>query len=309
MVSDLTPEESKALRAGAKPANKARQLARLMRPHQWVKNGFVLVGALFSRAWHTPLTIRAALLAMLAFCLTSSAVYVFNDWHDMAQDREHPKKRARPLAAGTVSVPVALGFLVVLLASGLAVGWLASPVVFGLLLAYILINIGYSQGLKHVVILDVFLIASGFMLRLLAGTVGVGIAPSQWLLLCGMMMALFLGFSKRRAELYALNGNGGTHRQVLEQYSPVLLDNMIVITAACVVLMYSLYTTSPATVQLQRTEGLIYTVPFVIYGIFRYLYSLHAKKGGGDPAQELIRDPHVLLAVAGWLATVLYLIS
>jgi 4-hydroxybenzoate polyprenyltransferase len=289
--------------------NAATEILRLLRPQQWVKNGFVLAGALFSRAWQQPETLRWVLTALAAFCLTASAVYVFNDLQDREKDRNHPKKRSRPLAAGTVKPGLASGLCVVLLVSGLGLGWLASPLAAVLLAVYIAVNIGYSKGLKDVVLLDVFLIAGGFMLRLLVGTVGVGIAPSQWLLLCGMMLALFLGFSKRRAELYALNGNSGQHRPVLEQYSPVLLDNLITITAACVVLCYGLYTTSPATVQLHKTESLIYTVPFVIYGIFRFLYTLHIKQSGGDPAQELFRDPHILGAVAGWLTTVLYLIS
>ena len=164
-------------------------------------------------------------------------------------------------------------------------------------------------GLKHIVILDVFIIASGFMLRILAGTVGVAIAPSQWLLLCGLMMALFLGFAKRRAELYALNGNGPSPRRVLSHYQPVLLDNMIVVTATCVILTYSLYTMNPATIQVHHTESLIYTVPFVIYGIFRYIYSLHQQTVGSDPALQIFRDPHLLLAIVGWLVVTLWLIS
>jgi 4-hydroxybenzoate polyprenyltransferase len=286
-----------------------RHLVRLMRPHQWIKNGFVLVGTLFGRAWHQPQIVRQVLLALLAFCLTSSAVYIFNDWRDREQDRQHPKKRLRPLAAGTVSSGAALALLAVLLATGLGAGFLASWKVLALLLVYVTVNICYSQGLKHIVILDVFLVASGFMIRLLAGTTGIGIEPSQWLLLCGLMMALFLGFAKRRAEIYTLENGGGEHRRVLAEYNPSALDSMIIITAGCVVMMYSLYTTSPATIQLHRTSALIYTVPFVIYGLFRYLYTLHAKQGGGDPAQELVRDPHILGALVGWLATVIWLIS
>jgi 4-hydroxybenzoate polyprenyltransferase len=177
-----------------------------------------------------------------------------------------------------------------------------------ILASYALINVAYSLGVKHIVVLDVFAIASGFMLRILAGTVGVGIPPSQWLLLCGLMIALFLGFSKRRAELYA-TGEDMSHRRVLENYHPVFLDKMIVLTATCVILTYSLYTLSPVTIQTHKTDALIHTVPFVMYGIFRYIYSLHNQTGGTEPAREIFRDPHVLIAIVGWLAVTLWLIS
>jgi len=163
--------------------------------------------------------------------------------------------------------------------------------------------------LKHVVLLDVFIIAGGFMLRILAGTTGVGIAPSQWLLLCGLMIALFLGFAKRRAELYNLRDDETAHRKVLNNYQPVLLDKMIVVTATCVILSYSLYTMSPATIATHKTDQLIYTVPFVMYGIFRYIYALHSHNTGSDPAQEVFRDPHILASVVGWLILTLWLIS
>jgi 4-hydroxybenzoate polyprenyltransferase len=198
--------------------------------------------------------------------------------------------------------------MILLLAVSFVLGGMVSRAVIIILLIYVLVNIAYSVHLKHVVILDVFIIASGFMLRILAGTIGVGIAPSQWLLLCGLMMALFLGFAKRRAELYALSDEGPTHRRVLGHYQPVLLDNMIVVTATCVILTYSLYTMSPATIQVHHTESLIYTVPFVIYGIFRYIYSLHRQNAGGDPALQIFRDPHLLAAIVGWLVVTLWLL-
>ena len=174
----------------------------------------------------------------------------------------------------------------------------------------VLSDFGFALGAGEV---GVFVGPSGCgkstMLRILAGTVGIGIAPSQWLLICGLMMALFLGFTKRRAELYALNENGSMHRKVLSVYQPVVLDNMIVVTATCVVLTYSLYTMSPETLQYHHTKSLIYTVPFVMYGIFRYLYSLHRQTAGGDPAVEIFRDPHILLAIVGWLLVTLWLIA
>jgi 4-hydroxybenzoate polyprenyltransferase len=249
------------------------------------------------------------LLTAIAFSLMASGVYVINDLLDKESDLNHPRKRHRPLAAGTVSSGAASVLMIALVLAALVLCLLVATKVLALLSIYLLVNIAYSLRLKHVVILDVFIIASGFMLRILAGTVGVGIAPSQWLLLCGLMMALFLGFAKRRAELYALSGDGPTHRKVLSHYQPVLLDNMIVVTATCVILSYSLYTLSPATIQFHHTESLIYTVPFVIYGIFRYIYSLHQQVAGSDPALQIFRDPHLLLAIAGWLVVTLWLIS
>lgn len=280
-----------------------------MRPRQWVKNGFVLMGILFANAWRQPGMLQRVLLTALAFSLIASGVYVLNDLLDRARDLDHPTKRFRPLAAGKVPVTVAIALLIVLWIAGGALGLLVSRAVLLILVAYVAINLLYSLGLRQVVILDVFLIASGFMLRILAGTLGVGIAPSQWLLICGFMVALFLGFAKRRAELYALSGETSSHRRVLEHYQPVLLDKMIVVTATCVILTYSLYTMSPVTVQNHHTESLIYTAPFVVYGIFRYIYTLHHQQTGTEPANEIFRDPHILLAIAGWLIVTLWLLS
>jgi 4-hydroxybenzoate polyprenyltransferase len=288
--------------------NQVVHLVRLLRPRQWIKSSFVFTGLLFARAWHEPQLRLKVILTAVAFSLTASGVYVINDFLDRESDLNHPLKKQRPLAAGLVSNTAAISLLLVLVAGSLALGSYVSRKVMFILSIYLIVNIAYSIHLKHVVILDVFIIASGFMLRILAGTIGVGIAPSHWLLLCGLMMALFLGFAKRRAELYALSEDGPTHRKVLSHYQPVLLDNMIVVTATCVILTYSLYTMSPATVQAHHTESLIYTVPFVIYGIFRYIYSLHRQTAGSDPALHIFRDPHLLVAIAGWLILSLWLI-
>jgi 4-hydroxybenzoate polyprenyltransferase len=280
-----------------------------MRPRQWVKNSFVFTGLLFANAWRDPQLRWKVLIIAVAFSLIASGVYIINDLLDRESDLNHPLKKNRPLSSGAVSPAAAFSLLMVLVTGALVLGFLVSFKVLALLSIYLLLNIAYSLRLKHVVILDVFIIASGFMLRILAGTVGAGIAPSQWLLLCGLMMALFLGFAKRRAELYALTGDGPTHRKVLSHYQPVLLDHMIVVTATCVILTYSLYTMSPATIQVHHTESLIYTVPFVIYGIFRYIFALHRQTAGSDPALQIFRDPHLLLAIAGWLIVTIWLIT
>lgn len=294
-------------------------LLRLMRPLQWVKNGFVLVGLLFGHAWNDPLRVSQALLACAAFCLLSSAVYVMNDLIDREADRRHPLKRRRPLASGAVGVPAALALMTACLAGGYALVALSDSRAAWLFYAYVALNVAYTLGLKHVVVLDVFIIAAGFMLRILAGTLGIGIAPSQWLLLCGLMLTLFLGFAKRRAELGTLaasakpgdaaSGHAAGHRRVLEHYSTALLDQMMTVATAGTIVSYSLYTVSPETLALHGTPHLIYTVPFVIYGMFRYLFLLHRRGGGGDPAQQLLTDPHLLAALAGWVALVLLMLG
>jgi 4-hydroxybenzoate polyprenyltransferase len=282
---------------------------KLLRPHQWVKSGFVFVGLLFSHGWNDPQLVLQVVLAAAAFSFAASAVYVGNDLADRERDRQHPQKCRRPLASGAIGVPAALALGGTCLAAASVFAWLASPAVAAVIAAYLLLNVGYTLGLKHVVLLDVFIISAGFMLRLLAGTLGVGIAPSHWLLLCGLMVTLFLGFAKRRAELKTLDGDAGEHRQVLEEYDPVLLDKLIGICAAATIVSYSLYTVSAETQALHGTPHLMATVPFVVYGIFRYLYLLHRRAGGGDPAAELLSDRHLLAACAGWLVAVLAILS
>ena len=289
--------------------NKVLDLLRLMRPHQWVKNAFVFTGLLFGHAWHDPNLVTQVVMAFAAFCLVSSAVYVFNDIVDLEQDRLHPKKCQRPLAAGKVGLSAAVMLAVLLGVLGLVLAYSASPKVLLILVGYALMNIAYTLRLKHVVILDVFIIATGFMLRILAGTLGVGIPPSQWLLLCGLMVTLFLGFTKRRAEIIALAEDKAAHRKVLEHYSPVLLDKMIGITAAGLIMSYSLYTMNPDTIRIHGTANLIYTVPFVMYGVFRYIYLLHHQSRGGDTAHDLVRDPHLFIVVGAWLAATILLIA
>ena len=284
-------------------------LIRLLRPQQWLKNGFVLVGLLFGHAWRDPAKLEQALWAFIAFCLLASAIYVFNDLIDREQDRCHPKKRHRPLAAGSVTVPAALVLMGACLVGGVTIALTRAGEAPWVFFAYVVLNIAYTLGLKHIVVLDVFMIAAGFMLRLLAGTLGLGIAPSQWLLLCGLMLTLFLGFAKRRAELSALAEGSANHRRVLEQYSKALLDQFITIATACTVVSYSLYTVSPETVAMHGSNHLMLTVPFVLYGMLRYLFLLHRRGGGGDPSQELVGDPHMAIAVAGWLAMVVAVLT
>ena len=288
--------------------NQLPLLLKLLRPHQWIKSGFVFVGLLFGHVWSNGALVQQVLLAAAAFSLAASAIYVFNDMADRERDREHPEKRNRPLASGKVNPAQALILGGVCLIAALGFAASASLAVLAIVSSYVLLNVAYSLRLKHIVLLDVFIIAAGFMLRILAGTLGVGIAPSHWLLLCGLMLTLFLGFAKRRAELNALVGHGGSHRKVLDDYDPILLDELTGICAGGAIISYSLYTVSAETLAMHGTGNLIYTVPFVMYGIFRYLYLLHRRGGGGDPSAALLQDYHLLGAFCGWLASVLLLL-
>jgi len=284
-------------------------LLELLRPRQWVKNGFVLIGLLFGHAWREAALVGAALAATGAFCLASSAVYAFNDAQDAAQDRRHPDKRARPVARGAVSVAGARVVAAFFGAAALALALRVGTTQAALVAAYLAISGAYSLGLKRVPVLDVVIIAAGFMLRLLAGTLGIGIAPSNWLIACGFLLTLFLGFGKRRAEIGRLAGEAGRHRAVLEDYSVGFLDKAIVLCAAGMTAAYAAYTLSAETARLHGTGSLAWTLPWVLLGTSRYLYRLKRRGGGGDPADELLRDPILGAAVAGWLATVLWLIG
>ena len=270
-------------------------LIRLMRPHQWLKNTFVFAGLVFSQAWQDgPLAWRVA-QSFAAFCCFSSMVYILNDWHDRASDALHPAKRHRPLATGAVSAPAALALAGLLLAAGL---WLAAGnrtllVVLGL---YVALNLAYSWRLKRVPVVDVSIIATGFMLRLLAGTLAVGIPPSRWLLLTGIFVTLFFGFCKRKAESFQ---EKASHRAVLAHYPAALLDTYIAVTLTATLTTYSLFASSPEA-QLQHGERLLYTVPVVVFGMLRYTYQVHRGRGE-DVARDLLRDPWLLSAGALWL--------
>lgn len=284
-------------------------LIKLMRPHQWTKSLFVFTGLVFGHAWGDLALTYSVVLAAVAFSLISSGVYVANDIFDVESDRKHPHKKHRPIAAGKITTSLAAVWAAVLVALALGIGFWINTQVFVLLLIYVALNAGYSAGLKQIVILDVFIIAAGFMLRILVGTEGVGIPPSQWLLLCGLMITLFLGFAKRRAELMVVAESGQKSRKVLQQYDPVSLDAFIAITATGAVISYGLYTLSGDTIRVHGTQDLIYTLPFVIYGVMRYIFLLHRHQRGEDPAKELVTDPHIIVTVLAWAASILYLIS
>lgn len=283
----------------------------LLRPHQQIKNGFVLVGVLFAKRWDLEILTLAG-VAFLAFCSMASAAYIVNDIFDLEADRQHPVKRHRPLASGQVGLKTAYSLAGALSGLALALAALISGYVVGLITAYALLQLAYSWCLKHWAVLDVFVISAGFMLRLLAGTLGLGIFPSAWLLLCGLMLTLFLGFAKRRAELQMVvelaPGDQGLTRRVLDEYTSAMVENFLAISAACTILTYSLYTVSPETVAMHG-PNLIYTVPFVVYGIFRYLFLLHRQGKGQDTASDLVQDPQLLAVVFGWVGVTMWLLG
>ncbi|CAN7452952.1 decaprenyl-phosphate phosphoribosyltransferase [Polaromonas sp. LjRoot131] len=271
-------------------------LVRLMRPHQWLKNVFVFAGLVFSQNWQDTALDWRVFHAFAAFCCLSSMVYIINDWHDRASDALHPTKRKRPLASGAVALPVALVLAGLLLVAGLLLA-AGNRTLLVLLAAYVLLNLAYSWRLKQVPVVDVSIIASGFMLRLLAGTVAVGIPPSRWLLLTGIFVALFLGFSKRKAESFH---EEASRRAVMAHYPSALLDTFMAVTMTATLTTYSLFATSPEA-QLQHGERLLYTVPVVIFGMLRYTYQVH-RGHGEDVARDMLRDPWILAAGALWLA-------
>lgn len=276
-------------------------LLRLMRPQQWIKNLFVLAPLMFAAVATQRGPVLDALGAFLAFCLAASAVYAFNDVLDRKEDQAHPIKKNRPVASGKVSIGAALTLAAVLAVGTLAISWTIRPLLAGLIAFYMALNLLYSVKLKHMVILDVFCIASFFVLRLLAGAVAIPVKASVWLLLCGGLLALYLGFAKRRHELVLLGDQSADHRSVLSHYSPVFLDQMSVVLLSVTIVSYIMYALTSETAQRVGSEALSYGTPFVLYGVFRYLYLVH-KHDKGSPTETVLTDVPLLIDVGLWLA-------
>ena len=278
-----------------------------LRPRQWVKNLFVFAGVIFSQQLLTP-RVWLALAAFAVFCGLSGAIYLFNDVADADKDRLHESKRLRPVASGALPPGAAVGFGVLLLAGCLAAAFRLSPS-FGLVaLAYGALLTAYSVWLKHVVILDVLTVAAGFVLRAVAGAVAVDVEISGWLLICTILIALFLALGKRRHEYRSLTGDAAAHRPILAEYSEGFLDQMISVVTASTVTTYALYTMSPETVAKFHTRLLPLTLPFVLYGIFRYLYLLYRRDLGGNPSDLLVTDRGLLLDALLWMLATLAII-
>lgn len=283
-------------------------MIRLLRPAHWVKNVFVLAPLVFAGQLSDPDALRDGLMAFGAFCLASSAVYVFNDIRDRAEDRLHPLKRHRPIAAGTVQVPTAIAMGVTLAVVSLALAASLGRSFFTVLAVYLVLNQLYSAGLKHTVILDVMIVSFGFVLRVIAGGYAVNVQVSAWLLLCTFFIALFLAFSKRRHELILLADDASGQRPVLSHYSPTFLDQMINVVTASTVVSYAMYAVSPETVEKFHTRDLVYTIPMVLFGIFRYLYLIYQKPSSRNPTEAILRDPPFLINILIWAAAALWIV-
>ena len=284
----------------------AASLIVSLRPDQWTKNLIVFAALIFAVQLFDPAALALASAAFLIFCGLSGAVYLINDVSDREADRQHPLKKMRPIASGALSPGTALAWAAVLIVVGLAAAFALRPM-FGVAAAgYVALVIWYSRALKHVVIVDVMAIAIGFVLRAVAGGLVIGVPISDWLLVCTILGALFLALAKRRHELTLLADGATGHRRILEEYDPYLLDQMIAVVAASTLVAYIIYCASPDTAERFGTHWLVLTTPFPIYGIFRYLYLVHRKHGGGSPSDLLLRDRPLLGCVALWgLAVVL----
>jgi 4-hydroxybenzoate polyprenyltransferase len=275
-------------------------LAASLRPRQWTKNLLVFAGLLFSGNLLDPRLVGRSALAFLLFCLLSGGIYLINDVLDAERDRSHPQKRHRPVASGRLSATVALAAGIGLLLGGSLAAFVLSPPFGVVAVAYAALLSAYSAGLKHLVIVDALVIAAGFVLRAMAGVVVLDVDFSHWFLLCTSLLALFLTFGKRRHELIALEGGAAEHRPILSEYSPQLLDQMIAVVTASTLMAYALYTVAPETQARLGTTLLPLTIPFVLYGIFRYLYLLYRRDLGGNPSEHLLTDRALLLDVALW---------
>ncbi len=280
-----------------------------MRPRQWTKNGIVFMAFIFSlgQSWHVdepdtwlPL-LRDSILAFLLFCLVSSADYLLNDIRDRDTDRLHPKKRLRPIAAGNLSVPAAYSWSAALIVLGVGGGFALEWKVGAILAGYLALMLAYSYWLKHIVLLDLAAIAAGFVLRAMAGAVAIDVPISPWLYVVTALGALFLIINKRRAELLLLDADAGNHRPVLDEYSADLLDQMASTVTASTLIAYGLYTFTAEG--LPKNHSMMLTIPFVLYGIFRYLYLVHKKDQGGSPEEVLLRDVPLIICIVLWMAT------
>ena len=280
-----------------------------LRPDQWTKNLIVFAALVFAVKLFDPAALALASAAFLIFCALSGSVYLINDVSDREADRLHPLKRLRPIASGALGAGTALGWAVMLGVVALAAAYALRPVFAVAAAAYLALFALYTHTLKHVVILDVMSIAIGFVLRAVAGGLVIGVPVSDWLLVCTILLALFLGLAKRRHEITALADGASGHRRILEEYDPYLLDQMIAIVAAATLVVYIIYCASPDTAERFGTHLLVLTTPFPIYGIFRYLYLVHRKHGGGSPSDLLLRDRPLLGCVALWgmaVVTIIY---
>ena len=276
---------------------------RLLRPKQWIKNLFVFAALIFARDVGQPHLLGLTVAAFALFCLSSSGVYIINDILDREHDRNHPVKCHRPIAAGRIPVGTATGLALMLLVVGVIGSFLVTWSLGLVVLIYAVLMVSYSLYLKQQVILDVFTIAAGFILRVVAGAAATGVYLSPWLLLCTIFLSLFIGLGKRRHELYLLNDSASLHRSALGSYSFAFIDQMVGITTSATNISYSLYTFLAPT-----NRNLIYTIPFVLYGLFRYLFIIYRQQSGGAPEDALLQDRPLLVAVLLWIIACIFIL-
>jgi 4-hydroxybenzoate polyprenyltransferase len=298
----VTTNEGQLERIGvAAPAYRLPPIVRAMRPLQWTKNGLVFAALIFADRALDVESILRALGAALVFCAVSSAIYLINDVRDVEQDRLHPTKRFRPIASGEVAPRSAIMISVALLVCGFVCAAAVRPAFVGIVALYVALMIAYSFGLKRIVILDVFAISAGFVLRAVGGAVAISVPISPWLYVCTMLGALFLGFAKRRNEIATLEGMAGQHRANLEEYTVPMLDQIIAIVSSATLMAYSLYTFDAQNVP--SNHSMMMTIPFVLYALFRYLFLVYKRELGGSPEVLLVTDKPLLVCVLGWVAT------
>jgi 4-hydroxybenzoate polyprenyltransferase len=284
-------------------------ILRSMRPKQWTKNIILFAPLIFSQNITNKQLAISSLISFMVFCLLSGSVYILNDLIDIKQDKVHPLKSKRPLASGRLRPIYAVITLLVLMGLSVYISLNYLNYLFIIVAgSYLILQIAYSTILKHIVIIDVFSIAAGFLLRVLAGAEAIEVTFSTWLFFCTILLALFLALSKRRHEIILLDEKAINHRKILFEYSADLLDQMISIVTTTTLIAYILYTISPETVNKFGTDNLKYTVPFVLYGIFRYLYLMHQKNEGGSPERVLLNDKPILITVILYCLTACYIL-
>jgi 4-hydroxybenzoate polyprenyltransferase len=279
-----------------------------LRPGQWTKNLFVFAALVFAQRLNDRDAVIKAVIAFVVFCALSAAIYLINDVLDRKQDQRHPLKANRPIASGALSPTVAVTAAAILILAAMIVASALGWRFFEISAAYVVLLSAYSAFLKHVVILDVLTIAAGFTLRATAGGAAINVPISHWLLVCTTLLALFIALSKRRHELTLLSATATDHRAILGDYTPYLLDQMISVVTASTLIAYAFYTISPETTEKFGTDLLSLTIPFPLYGIFRYLYLVHRHNQGGSPAELVINDRPLLVCVALWGLSVILII-
>jgi 4-hydroxybenzoate polyprenyltransferase len=277
-----------------------RLLFSAMRPHQWLKNLFILAPILFGKKLTETAAIGNSLLAFAVFCLLASSLYIFNDWIDAEEDRTHPEKCNRPISSGLLPVPIALITALILAITAFSLTSIVGMNFFLISALYVILTLSYCLVLKKIIVLDAMTISAGFVIRIVGGAIAISVTPSHWLIMCAFLLALFLTFTKRRQELLVLSTHASDHRKVLDEYSVEYLGRVNNILIGASIVCYALYTVAPETINKFNTDSLIYGTVFVVYGMLRYLILIEKPSNGGNPTKMLFQDTPLLLTVLAW---------